>query len=39
MQLNGAVFCSAERTFEDEDIVLSSQLEGFTFPFDRSGSP
>ena len=39
MQPNGTVFCNVERTFEDDDIVLSSQLESFTFPFDRSGSP
>lgn len=31
-------FCNTERTFENNDIVLSSQLESFTFSFDRSGS-
>ena len=32
-------FCNAERTFENYDIVLPSQLESFTFSFDRGGSP
>ena len=29
--------CKMERTFENEEIVLSSQLESFTLSFDRGG--
>lgn len=32
-------FCGVERTFEDNDIMLSSQLESLTLSFDGSGSP
>lgn len=30
--------CDVERTFENNDVVLSNQFESFTLSFDCSGS-